>query len=181
MKYTSQFLTFFLLLFTVTTNASWVDKQGNIIPDTDNMKSVGNLIAQLVVTDKEAEALKNWGTPSQTVYFPTADTIERNKIITTFVVFAGCTIDAASNCDLVMQITIIQPDGAIYSKLPIAEVWSGKPAPQGKNLGLGVDYMRIIIEPDELLGKYKIIANIMDKISGDSMVLTSTFTAIEAK
>jgi len=145
------------------------------------MKSVGNLIAQLVVTDKEAEALKNWGTPSQTVYFPTADTIERNKIITAFVVFAGCSVDAENNCNLVMQITIIQPDGAIYSKLPIAEVWSDKPAPRGKNLGLGVDYMRIIIEPDELLGKYKIIANIMDKISGDSLVLTSTFTAIEAR
>lgn len=37
------------------------------------MKSVGDLIGQLVITDNEAKVLKNWGTPSESVYFPTAD------------------------------------------------------------------------------------------------------------
>ncbi len=49
------------LLISANTNAAWIDKQGNLIPDSDNIKSVGDLIAQLVVTDKEAEVLKNWG------------------------------------------------------------------------------------------------------------------------
>ncbi len=40
--------------------------------------SLGQKEVQLVVTDKEAEVLKNWGTPSQSVYFPTADKIEIN-------------------------------------------------------------------------------------------------------
>ena len=43
----------FLFFQAVAVNAGWVDKQGNKIPDSDNMKSVGDLIAQQVITDNE--------------------------------------------------------------------------------------------------------------------------------
>lgn len=168
-------------LLSFTANAGWVDKQGNKIPDSDHMKSAGDLIAQLVVTDNEAQVLKNWGTPSESVYFPTADKIERNKIITAFIVFGGCAVDKKGNCDLRMQITVYQPDGRIYSKLPVMEVWSGKPVPPNRSLGLSVDYMRVIIENDEPLGKYRIETKIMDRNSGKSMLLSTHFTAVESK
>ncbi|MES9957605.1 MAG: hypothetical protein ABW086_11180 [Sedimenticola sp.] len=161
--------------------AGWMDKQGNKIPDSDHMKSVGDLIAQQVITDNEAQVLKNWGTPSESVYFPTADTIERNKIITAFIVFGGCEIDENGLCDLRMQITVYQPDGKVYSKLPVMEVWSNKPVPPNRSLGLSVGYMRVIIEDGEQLGKYRVSTKIMDKVSGNSMLLTSSFTAVEAK
>lgn len=169
------------LLFSVSAIAEWIDKQGNVVPDSDNMKSVGKLIAQQIITDNEAKALKNWETPSETVYLPTTEQIERNKILTAFIVFAGCSVDAKGNCDLRMQITIYRPDGDIYANLPVMEVWSEKAPMPNNNLGLSVDYMRIIIEPNEQLGKYQIDTKVMDKISGDSMLLTSYFTAIEAK
>jgi len=169
------------LLFTASLNAGWVDKQGNQVPDSNDMKSVGKLIAHQIITDNEAEALKNWETPSETVYLPTAEQIERNKIITAFIVFAGCSVDTKGHCDLRMQITVYQPDGAIYANIPIAEVWAGKPPLPNNNLGLSVDYLRIRIEPDEQLGKYQIDTKVVDKISGNNMLLTSYFTAIEAK
>jgi len=172
-----------LIMLTIVNPASagWIDKQGNEIPDSDNIKSAESFIAQQVITDNEKEVLKNWGTPSQSVYFPTADEIERNKIITAFVVFGGCAVDTNNNCDLKMEMTVFQPDGALYSKLPLMEVWSGKPAPQGKNLGLSVDYMRVIIENDEQLGRYKVYTKVTDKVSGESVSLISYFTAIESK
>ncbi|MCG6935332.1 MAG: hypothetical protein LJE73_05470 [Proteobacteria bacterium] len=43
-------------------NSGWIDKQGNAVPDSDHMKSSKDFIAQLVLTDNEAEALKT-GTP----------------------------------------------------------------------------------------------------------------------
>lgn len=168
------------ILLSALANAGWVDKQGNRIPDTDYMKSVGDLVAQLVVTDNEAQLLKNWGAPTESVYFPTTDKIERNKVITAFVVFAGCAVDTGGICDLRMQITVYQPDGTIYSKLPVMEVWSDKPVPPNRSLGLSTEYMQVIIEPDEPLGKYQIDTTIMDKVSGDSMLLTSYFTAVES-
>ncbi|MCG8052888.1 MAG: hypothetical protein AB2688_02755 [Candidatus Thiodiazotropha taylori] len=172
-------LTAFILISPIA-KAGWVDKQGNPIPDSGNMKSVGDLVAQLVITDNEAQVLKNWGTPSQSVYFPTTDKIERNKIITVFIVFGGCAIDTNGNCDLRMHITVYQPDGKIYSKLPVMEVWSGKPVPPNRSLGLSVEYMRVIIESGEQLGKYKINTKVIDKISGNGMMLISHFTAVEA-
>ncbi|MEJ2143412.1 MAG: hypothetical protein P8Y24_13890 [Gammaproteobacteria bacterium] len=159
----------------------WVDKQGNRIPDKDHMKSIGDFGAQLIITDKEDEMFKNWGTPSETVYFPTTTTIQRNKLLTAVVVFSGCAIDKNGNCDLRMQMTVYQPSGKIYSKLPVMEVWSGKPRPENKMLGLSVDYMRLAIESHEPLGKYRIDAKVMDKISGDTMLLTTYFTAVEKK
>jgi len=179
MNYFKQILFTTLLLFSSVTNAAWVDKKGNVIPDSDSMKAVGDLIAQLIITDNEAQVLKNWNTPSQGVYFPTADKIEKNKIITMFIVFGACAVDADGNCDLKMQITVYQPNGTIYAKLPIYEVWSGKPVPPDKSLGLSVDYLRVIIEPHEPLGKYKVDVKVIDNISGNNMLLTSHFTAVE--
>lgn len=170
-----------MLALALPASAGWIDKQGNEIADLDNMKSANSFIAQQVITDNEKQVLKNWGTPSQGVYFPTSDKIERNKIITAFIVFGGCAADINGNCDLKMQITVYQPDGSVYSKLPVMEVWSGKSAPPGRNLGLSVDYMRVIIEDGEQLGKYKVDTKVTDKVSGDSMLLTSYFTAVEAK
>lgn len=168
------------LLSTTIANAGWIDKQGNKIPDSPHMKSVGNLISQLVITDDEAQVLKNWGTPSESVYFPVANKIQKGKIITAFVVFGGCATDTKGNCNLRMQMIVYKPDGSVYSDLPVMEVWSGKPVPPNKSLGLSVDYMRVIIEPHDPLGKYKIDTKIIDKNSGNKMVLTSYFTAIEA-
>ena len=161
--------------------AGWVDKQGNVISDSNHMKSIGDFGTQLVITDNEALALKNWNTPSQTVHIPSTNVIERNKIITAFIVFSGCSVDKAGNCDLKMQFTVYKPNGTIYSKLPIMEIWSGKPVPPGRSLGLSLEYMRVIIEAKDPLGKYKITANIIDKISGNNMLLTKYFTAIKGK
>lgn len=173
------------LLFVGAAYAGWTDKQGNSIPDSDGMKSVGKLAAQMVITDDPENALKNWGTPSETVYFPAADKIERNKAITAFAVFGGCAVNASGNCDLNMQITIYQPDGSVYSELPSMEVWSGKPAPSNpaqsnRGLGLSVEYMLLIIEEGEQLGKYKLDTTVTDSVSGNTMLLTSYFTAVEA-
>lgn len=161
--------------------AGWVDKQGNAIPDSDHMKSAGDLVAQLVVTDNEAEALKNWGTPSESVYLPTSDTIERNKIVSVFIVFGGCAPDQYGNCDLRMKIAIFQPDGSVYSQLPETEVWSNKPVPANRSLGLSVGYVRVRIEPNEPLGQYRVQTQITDRVSGNELLLTSNFVAVETK
>lgn len=71
MNHIKQVLTIFVLLFTTAANAGWVDKQGDKVPDSDHMKSAGSFIAQLVITDNETLLLKNWRTPSESVYLPT--------------------------------------------------------------------------------------------------------------
>jgi hypothetical protein len=178
---------FFILIFSFTlipgtvNSATWLDKSGNVIPDSPGQKSSKNFIAQLVLTDNETLLLKNWNTPSKGVYLPTTNIIEIGKILSAFIVFGGCVTDGFGNCDLVVKFTIIQPDGKVYADLPLMEVWSDKPIPPNNNLGLSVDYVRVIIEPDEQLGEYKVGAEVTDRRGGDSVNLSATFNAIEKK
>ena len=95
--------------------------------------------------------------------------------------FGGCAVDLNGNCDLRMQITVYQPDGSIYSKLPTMEVWSNKPVPPNRTLGLSADYMRVMIENGEQLGRYKVNTKVTDKVSNTCLSLSSSFTAIEIK
>ncbi len=170
-----------LFIFGSTYSATWVDKSGKAIPDSLSRKSSKNFIAQLVLTDNEPKLLKNWNTPSKDVFTPTANTIEKGKILSGFIIFGGCATDTLGNCDLVVRYKIYQPDGKVYSDLSLMEVWSGKPVPPHKSLGLGVGYLRVIIEPDEPLGQYRVDAKVTDRRGGDSVKLSATFNAIEKK
>lgn len=55
------------LIFTGYAHASWIDLSGTPIADAPNRKSIGNLGAWLVLTDKEQETFAHWNTPSEGV------------------------------------------------------------------------------------------------------------------
>ncbi len=170
------------LLFTASTivNAALVNNHDNTIADSSLNQSIETISAKLILSDNEALLLKNWATPSQKVYLPSSNKIEINKPLSIFVLFGKCAVNSEGNCDLKMKITVYKPDGTVYSSdQPLMEVWSGKPPPRNKRLGLSVDYTRIIIEPGEPFGKYKVDAKIIDQVNGASMVLNSQFTATE--
>lgn len=157
----------------------WIDKQGKPVPDEPHMKSVGEFGAQLILTDKEKENLENWNTPSETVNFSTTNTIKKNHPITAFVIFSGCGVDAAGNCNLVGRYKIYQPDGAVYADLPYQEIWVNKPVPPNHTLGLSVAYVKVIIEPHEQLGQYVVQAEVVDRVRNIKVDLESTFEATE--
>jgi len=76
-----------------------------------------------------------------------------------------------------VRFRITQPDGKVYAEMPIQEAWVGKPAPA--KLGMSVGYIKLRIEPDELLGEYEINATVIDKNSKDTLELSSVFLATE--
>jgi hypothetical protein len=161
--------------------AGWVDREGKLLPDTSDRKSIGDFGAWLVLTDKESEAFSRWDTPSEGVYLNSTEKIERGKMLTALIIFSGCGADRARNCDLVVKFKIVQPDGKTYADLPYQEAWVGKPVPPNKSLGMSVGYIRVIIEPDEPLGKYKVFANVHDKNLNKTIELLSVFEAVERK
>ena len=179
MKALTRFFLILLFLHTSVANAGWVDEQGGAVADTDGMKSTGDFISRLIVTDQGDEAFKALSTPARGAAFQNSNTIKRNSPLTVAIAFAGCKANAKGNCYMLMQVTITQPDGEIYAKLPVTEMWFGKPRPGDGKLEVGSNVMQIVIENEDPLGKYRIDTKVMDKMSGKKLLLTSHFTAIE--
>lgn len=173
----------FFLLYAASPafSAQWIDKSGKSIPDTENMKSAENFIAQLILTTDEQSLLKKWNTPSETVNVNTSSTVERNSPISAFIVFGGCKVDQQGNCDLVTKFKIYQPDGKLYADLPEMEVWSGKPVPPNRSIQLSIAYLKVVIENGEQLGKYRFESVVTDKVGKESVKISSVFEAIEKK
>jgi len=165
------------LLLPMIASAGWVNRSGELQPDTDSSKAVGDFGAQLILVADEQELLRRWGTPSETVEVKTTGKVEVGGFINAFVVFGGCKPDEKSNCRVAMRFRVLQPDGKVYSETPAMEVWRDKPEPPKKTLELSVDYLKVQIEPHDQLGPYVVQAQVRDENSGAVLQLKSSFAA----
>jgi hypothetical protein len=164
-----------LIFLSILSNADWL-VNGKIVSDLENMKTNKNLAVQLWLTDKEDELLKNWNTPpSKGVVTPTTNKIKIYKTLTTYIIFNGCKTDSKGNCNLTMDITTYQPDGKLYGKNLNMEVWRNRPVPPNNSLGLSVDLLRFIMEPDEQMGIYKMDVIITDHFNDNRIKLSTSF------
>ncbi|NTV95991.1 MAG: hypothetical protein HGA75_11345 [Thiobacillus sp.] len=171
------------LLFCIlsgTAHAGWIDKQGNSLPDSDDRKSAGAFGAQLIFTANEQALFKKWATPSETVDADTVESVGINQPISAFVIFSGCKPDATNHCKVSMRFRVIQPDGKIYSETPTMEVWHDKPAPPGRSLELSVQYLKVVVEPHELRGRYTVQTQVRDDNTDTVLFLQKAFTAVDS-
>jgi hypothetical protein len=168
-----------LSLICASAHAQWTDKAGNRIPDSNAQKSNGNFIAQLIFVTDEQKFFEKWAAPSESVYIDPLDEVTINHPISSFIIFGGCQPDSEGNCNVTMQFTVTQPDRKIYTKTPLMEVWQGKPAPPGRSLEASVQYLKIIVEPDEQRGAYLVMVTVIDQNAGASIKLEKQFSAID--
>jgi hypothetical protein len=118
------------------------------MPDETDRKSIGEYGAWLVLTDKENHAFTNWDTPSEEVYIPSTEKIEKGKTLTALIVFSGCAADDKGNCNLLAKYKVLLPDGSVYADLPFQEAWIDKPVPAKRSLGLSIGYIQVVIEAE---------------------------------
>ena len=146
--------------------------------ELSNQAKVENLMVVQLWTDDSDGFLKAWGqaTPPN---LRTTTTIERNKHITAFVIFAGCKGDAAGKCNLRGSFVFHDPDGQIYGEQHDLTFWDG-PAPDGYNLRLSPIGPSMVIEDKEKLGDYSVNITITDRNSGATAVTEEKLTVVEA-
>jgi hypothetical protein len=162
-------------------NAGWINKQGASLPDSEDRKASGDFGAQLVFVTDEQALFKTWATPSETVDLKTVESVTINQPISAFVIFSGCKPAAKGHCNVSMRFRIIQPDGKVYSETPTMEVWKNKPAPHAHALELSVQYLKIVVEPDEQRGRYTIQTQVRDDNTGAVLFLQKAFSATDAQ
>jgi hypothetical protein len=158
-------------------HADWINKSGERLPDGEDRKSLGSFGAQLILVSDDQQMFKVWGTPGETVNVSTVRSVSIGGQANAFVVFSGCAPSKSGQCDVTMQFRVYQPNGKVYASAPPMEVWQGRPAPPARMLELSVQYLKVVIEPKDLLGKYVVSATVKDNVSGASLQLSSPFTA----
>ena len=140
-------------------------------------KPENRLSAVLMLSDKPDEVLRGWATPSANFSVRTADTIARGVPIVAFVFFTGCKPDENGLCNASADFTILRPDGSVYESLSDRDLWKQKPAPPDGTLRLSAEYIGVVIEPDDPLGRYEVQVSVHDLNAGTFLELRKTFTA----
>jgi hypothetical protein len=168
------------LSVTLVVKAEW-KQNGKVVPDTSWAKSAGDFGAQLVFTDKPDDLFAAWEKPGPVVFYTETTTAKRGIPIVGVIFFVGCAPDDHGQCNAGVRFTAFTPDGKPWGDPVDAELWVGKPPPQKGQMQLSVGNMGIVIDPDDLLGTYKVKAEVVDKVAKKTILLERTFTAIEAE
>jgi len=181
MKNSILLIIFLILVIPSISHGKWNDGQGNLVEDTEWMKSSGDFGAQLLLIGDENEFFKRWETPSVTVKFQTVSEINRGEPLITPIIFSGCYVNESGNCMVSAALKILRPDGSTYADMPQVEIWENKPPPPKGILELGVGYLKVIIEPEDPDGTYTVEAKVTDNVKKSSFVLTRTFSVPSQK
>jgi hypothetical protein len=83
---------FFLLacLLAGHANAGWTDKQGTLLPDSEERKSIGGFDAQIIFTHDEQALYEKWAAPSEIVNLDAVESVSSSHPLNAFVIFRGC-------------------------------------------------------------------------------------------
>lgn len=172
-------LSIMLLFYHSISLASFIGPDQKPLPETEFRKCTPDFCVELVLTSDSELALRNWNTPSKGVYFPTKKDIKKGQMISAFIIFKACTTTERGYCRLSQQLTIYQPDGKVYSKIPESEIWYNKKSPEGESIGLSVDYVKLIVEPNEQVGTYTFNVTVKDYVSDTTAYLSKSINVTE--
>jgi len=150
-----------------------------VSPQPGWSKSKDGFSAMLVLSDEPDDVLQSWTTPSGAVPVRAADSITRGVPIVAFVFFAGCAADDNGLCNASADFIIRRPDGSEYESFGDRDLWKGRPAPPEGMLRLSAEYVGVIIEPGDPLGRYEVLVSVHDLNSGTTLDLKHAFTAID--
>jgi hypothetical protein len=149
------------------------------LPETEYRKCIAGFCAELVLSNNSEVVLRNWNTKSEGVYFPTSEEMMKGEVVSAFIVFKSCSLTEEGFCKLTQKVIIYQPDGKVYGDIPESEVWFDKKAPDGGSIGLSVDFVKLIIEPHEQIGKYVFEVTVIDYVSGSTATLRKSIHITE--
>jgi len=157
---------------------TWFEN-GEAAPSNKWRQSNGEFGVMQLLSDDPHAFLESWDKPTAGVLMQTTNQISRGNPIVSFVLFSGCKKDQHNKCNLTITFMVKAPSGKPYSHSDIMEMWVNKPAPAQGVLQLSVNYMGVIIEPEDELGEYTVHAEITDHNSGHKLLTTQQFIAVE--
>ncbi|MDF1780179.1 MAG: hypothetical protein P1U67_02670 [Alcanivoracaceae bacterium] len=169
-----------LLLSSLSASAGQWYQDEAIAESRPDIGSSNGFGAMIIMTTDSQEALRNWAQPTRGVYLPRSETVEKGRPMEALIVFSGCRPNDKGNCVVAADYKILKPDGSLYAKYEDTEVWRNKPVIPAGRVGLAVDRVGLIADPDDPIGEYKIHCTVRDTIANSEFTISAGFVVVEA-
>ncbi len=160
-------LALLIALLPLVAQGGWIDRTEKPIPDTESMRSVGDFGVQIVLTANEGQFRQIWNSTTTPPKLTTTNIVRLGEAVSALLIFHGGVPNDSGVCDVFSEFILEAPDG---KKTPAGggKVWSGKPMQPGL-LQLGQASISVGFDKSDLVGDYKITANVKDKVSGRAL------------
>ena len=185
MKY---IILFILILSPISTLASletrpdeggWVDKDGNRVPNQDNIKSINGFGGWLVVTP-DKDWVQKWETPTESIpRFSEATEVKYGEELTILPFFINPKVDSSGNIDIFCHIKITRPDNTVsidQDNIPCA---NGKLHGDPENIRLTQTVIKYVGEKSDPPGIWLVEFTIFDKNRNTVIPLKTRFSLIK--
>lgn len=142
-----------------------------------NTASSGNFAIVQIATTDSAALRAEWAKPTPGVKLQTSTRMTRNQAIETFIIFKGCGLDKAGNCNLTVQYEVFNPAGKSLIRVP-GKIWVDRPPPPDLQLQLSASSLGLTLDDSDPLGPYRIQAKVTDHVAKVTLQTEQTLTAI---
>jgi len=154
---------------------SWLDKDGNPVPETAWQKSSGRLGAMLFFTGDPEGLFERWLQPTTGVYLFETEKVSRGSSVLVTVVFSGCEPDDKGLCQLVASYRLTSADGRELRPSKASDLWLNKAPPRDGAQQLAAQ--GLMYSPEEAdAGPVEVRAYIFDRVSKNRLLLSRKLT-----
>ncbi|EAR59560.1 hypothetical protein [Neptuniibacter caesariensis] len=162
MKQILVFILCYLLQAGIAQAEGWYTQDGEVVPNSDSIKSIAGFGAWLVVTpDKDWE--EKWDTPPETTpYFTEASEVSYGDYLTILTFFINPALNEQGEVKLLCDIKVTRPDGTFSIDMDGIECASGVLKGNPRNVRLTSIVLKYIAEKDDLLGKWGVDVTVRD-------------------
>lgn len=155
----------------------WTDETGKPVPDNEYRQSDAGFGAQLVFTRDIETFRKQWNASAQPPTMPVIDGVSRGSTgasgLVGVLILYGCKADSSGNCDVFAEFSLVGPNG---QRIPAGGGGLWNIAPVAGQQMMGDAALTLDFQPEDLPGRYRVEANVVDRVSRRQLTVTRGFT-----
>jgi hypothetical protein len=156
----------------------WHDERGRPVPDEESRKSVSGFGGWLLITP-DPDWQQKWETPSSTTpVFSTAKSVKVGGRVAILIFFVSPKPDARGAINIGCDILVRRGNGTLSIDSKDVDCASGPIGPNPYNVRLADQWLNMIAESGDPLGKWEVEVNVRDRNRNVSVPLKASFTLV---
>ncbi len=158
-----------------TSNATWLDTDGNVLGDAPHRKSVDGFGGMLIITP-DADWKEKWAArPKAGVEFTSATVAHDEEPLYTMILLSNAGIGTDGKADVTCDMRIKRPDGvADFEEIGNACFHTGQKSKRGE-IFLSAAVIEFIAEPNDPRGEWTVEVTLNDRVRGVVLPLKRAF------